>query len=245
MYKIKFVEKLHLGSYEYRVKMGAIVRPQYGYCVYNAAKLAKSLGYPGISVIEFGVGAGHSFADLKYHARETAKATGIRIEVFGFDTGKGLPKPLSYKDLPYRWEEGFYKMSDSAKSDSDLILGDIRHTLKSFFAKPFPSPIGAIMFDLDYYSSTMAAFKILDVPEVFCLPRIFCYFDDIIGSEAELYNDYTGVRLAINEFNQSNKNIKIGQAYHFLTRRVKKPWHHQIRICHLFKHSRYNDFVGR
>ena len=50
----------------------------------------------------------------------------------------------------------------------------------------------------------------------FFMPRIFSYFDDTIGSEVELYNDYTGERLAINEFNTNNKDIKICQPYHFL-----------------------------
>ena len=34
------------------------------------------------------------------------------------------------------------------------------------------------------------------------------YFDDIIGTETELYNDYTGERLSINEFN-SEKIISV------------------------------------
>ena len=38
----------------------------------------------------------------------------------------------------------------------------------------------------------------------FFLPSVFSYFDDIIGSEIELYNDYTGERLAINEFNSNS-----------------------------------------
>ena len=35
-----------------------IERPNYAYCMYNAAILAKQLGYSKISVIEFGVAGG-------------------------------------------------------------------------------------------------------------------------------------------------------------------------------------------
>ena len=54
--------------------------------------------------------------------------------------------------------------------------------------------------------------KIVD--EKFFLPRVFSYFDDTIGDEVSLYNDFTGERLAINEFNNNNNNIKICEPYH-------------------------------
>ena len=78
----------------------------------------------------------------------------------------------------------------------------------------------------------------------FFLPRVFSYFDDIIGSEIELYNDYTGERLAINEFNSNNEDIKISPSYHFLSQSME-TWKHQIRIIHFFKHVKYNLFVSQ
>ena len=76
------------------------------------------------------------------------------------------------------------------------------------------------------------------------MPRVFCYFDDIVGSETELYNDYTGERLAINEFNPAHETKKLATAYHFLAQRIPETWHQQIFIYHDFAHSRYNDFVS-
>ena len=100
------------------------------------------------------------------------------------------------------------------------------------------------MHDFDFYSSTAAALKMFEAPEKYFLPRVFCYFDDIVGSETELYNDYTGERLAINEFNQTHDTKKLAVAYHFLTQPIRQTWHSQIFIYHDFGHSRYNDFVS-
>jgi len=81
--------------------------------------------------------------------------------------------------------------------------------------------------------------------EKYYLPRVFCFFDDISGSNTELYNEYTGERLAINEFNNSHKDAKFTLPYHLLARKIVETWYHGIRILHFFKHSRYNDFVGK
>ena len=59
----------------------------------------------------------------------------------------------------------------------------------------------------------------------------------------ELFNDYTGERLAINEFNLNSETIKISKSYHFISQ-PKEVWHHQIWICHFFKHKKYNTFVS-
>ena len=103
--------------------------------------------------------------------------------------------------------------------------------------------IGAIIYDFDYYSSTKIALSMLKADAKFFLPRIYCYFDDTIGTEIELYNDFTGERLAINEFNSENEDIKISTSYHLLAQ-AYEIWHHQIWICHFFKHKKYNTFVS-
>jgi hypothetical protein len=125
-----------------------------------------------------------------------------------------------------------------------LVLGDIRDTTQDFFAKYRPAPIGAIAYDLDYYSSTVVALKMLEAGEQHYLPRVFCFVDDILGSDTELHCDAIGERLALKEFNESHRDIKLDIAYHLLGRDVVQQWYHQIRICHFLRHSRYNDFVG-
>jgi len=244
----KIIQKFCIGSYELRMRIGAIDRPHYGYCVYNAAVLAKKLGYQRISVLEFGVAGGSGLANLEYHAQHISKLLTIDIDIYGFDTAEGLPEPLDYRDLPYHWRKGFFKMDvprlKARLKKAELVLGDIKDTSKDFFERYSPAPIGAIAYDLDFYSSTVAALNMLGAGERHYLPRVFCYFDDTIGTNIELYNDFTGQRLAINEFNQDHADAKLGLPYHLMAEKVVESWYHQVWVCHFFKHSRYSDFVS-
>lgn len=242
------IRKYKISSYEQRLEIGALDRMHYGYCVYNAAILAKKLGYQRISVLEFGVAGGKGLVNLEYHAEEIQRLLGIEVDIYGFDTSEGLRAPIDYRDLPYHWQKGFYDMDvpklQARLKSAKLVLGDIKVTAKEFLKNDNPAPIGAILYDLDYYSSTVSALTMLEDDEKYYLPRVFCYFDDTIGTEIELYNDFTGERLAINEFNLSHTNIKFSRAYCLFLRRIVEPWFHKIWICHFFMHSRYNDFVS-
>ena len=60
----------------------------------HGAALAKKLGHRRVSVLEFGVAGGRGLIDLEYHAREVSRELEIEIDVYGFDTGSGLPAPL-------------------------------------------------------------------------------------------------------------------------------------------------------
>jgi hypothetical protein len=75
------------------------------------------------------------------------------------------------------------------------------------------------------------------------LPRVFHYFDDIIGSDLVLQNEYVGQRLAIQEFNDSHADKKITHCYQFYHRKKRKKWHQQIFIFHDFAHPQYNQFI--
>ncbi len=245
----ELMKRFKFGSYVSRQRFGAVDRPHYGYCLYNGALLAKKLGYSGISVLEFGVAGGRGLLNLEYHAKHIQKLLSMNIDIYGFDTVTGLPEPLDYRDLPYHWRKGFYKM-DIQKlqvelKTAKLILGDVRETAETFLEEYRPHPIGAILFDLDFYSSTAGALKIFEGDEKYFLPRLFCYFDDVTGSEIELYNDYTGARLAINEFNHAHKKKKLAKAHHLLNQKAVEDWYHKIWIFHNFEHSKYNDFISK
>ena len=239
---------LKLGSYDWRVGIGAVTRPHYGFCVYQGARLAQKLGYKQISVLEFGVGGGNGLLNLEDHADQASKALGVSIEIYGFDTAQGLPKPVDYRDLPYHWKKGFYQMDQDALRKrlrfAKLVIGDVRQNLERFFDDHNPAPIAVVMHDLDFYSSTAAALRLFDADEKHLLPRVFNYFDDIVGTVTELHNDFTGERLAINEFNATHQQIKLCPAYHLLCQNVVEQWFNQIFILHSFAHSRYNDFVS-
>jgi len=244
----ELLKRSRLGSYKLRLAFGAVERPNYGYMVYQAASLASRLGYRQISVLEFGVGGGAGLRSLEEHAEQVSKLFPVNIQVYGFDTGAGLPEPADYRDLPFAWKKGFYSMNVAELSATlrraKLVLGNIEQTARDFLEKYRPAPIAAIAYDLDFYSSTVIALKMLDAGEQYYLPRVFCFFDDILGSDTELHCDSIGERLAIKEFNEAHRDIKIDSAYHLLGRDVVEQWYHQVRICHFLRHSRYNDFVG-
>jgi hypothetical protein len=216
--------------------------------VLEAAKLAKRLGHKKFSVIEFGVAGGNGLLNLEMHAAEIKKLMNIDIEIFGFDTGAGLPPPADYRDLPYVWRSGFFAMEPEKLRKklaiSKLVIGDVAETLPSFQRKYDPAPIGALLMDLDYYSSTTRALGLLDLHRKCLLPRTFMYFDDVIGDSTVLYNDYSGALLAINEFNNSHDEQKICKLVHLAQAPYPERWHHQVYIYHDFLSADYCKFVA-
>lgn len=228
----------------------AIERPHYAYCMLRAAELARQLNLDAISAIEFGVAGGNGLVFMEDFAKEVHRTTGVAIHCYGFDTGKGMPEPEGAKDLPFWFQAAQYPM-DEAKlrarvPDSTLVLGDIRTTVDRFVETYRPAPIGVVFNDTDYWSSTLASFRLFDAaaafPEHF-LPRIYKYFDDIIGSSTEMYGPYNGQLAAIKDFNRTRDNMKIHLNQNLLSR-TEYSWRYQIYYCHLFDHPRYNDYVG-
>ncbi len=242
------VARLKLLPYETRVDLYMETRPHYAYCALKSSQLAARLGMACVSMIEFGVSGGNGLVNLERHAAAAEKATGVKVEVYGFDTGAGLPPPVDYRDMPYNWKPGFFVM-DQAKlrarlKSARLVLGDIRSTVPAFLREHNPAPIACMFHDTDYYSSTAATFQLFASEPRFRLPRIFNYFDDILGDETELYNEHTGELLAITEFNARNSTQKLSPCYHFY-QHAPQPWHRQVYIHHDFEHPLYNTYVSQ
>ncbi len=230
--------KMPLGNVETRVSLGLGNKPMYGFGVFSAASLAKTLGLSGVSVIEFGVAGGRGLVSMEKAAEAVERHFNLPIDVYGFDTGEGMPAPTDYRDLPYAWAEGFYKMDverlQAKLKRARLMLGNVEETLAAFLPE-IKHPIGFVSFDLDYYSSTMSAFRIWEGSHDTRLPRVMCYFDDIF-----CYNEYIGELCAIREFNQSHPEMKIGPMYGLRhTQQHPAPWHDQIYMLHDFRHPLY------
>jgi hypothetical protein len=232
-------------SYKSLVETGVVDYPQYGYCMYNAAKLASRLGHKAISAIEFGVAGGNGLVAAERHAREITAELGVEFQIYGFDSGAGLPPPTDYRDLPFGWQAGFYPMDQPALrqrlTQTQLVIGQVRQTSAEFFAQHSPAPIGCIFWDLDFYSSTMDAFQIFQGEDKYFLPRLSMYFDDMIGPD---YCDYTGERLAITDFNVQSKNAKISQEYDSRHQHFPGSWKYLIYVYHNFAHPDYCRFTG-
>ena len=230
------------GSVDTLVRYGIWSRPHYAYGVYSAAQLAKRLDLAGISVVEFGVAGGRGLLALERIAGQVAKRFSLAISVYGFDTGGGMPEPVDYRDVQHVWGKGFYEMDQEKLrrelSSAELILGEVGQTLLSFRERPGVFPVGFVAFDLDYYSSTKNALRLFDSNNH--LPRVYCYFDDIVFPEIACHNEYIGELCAIREFNLEHTDKKLCQLH--LLRHVRanqERWNDQIYVLHDFQHSLY------
>ena len=129
-------------------------------------------------------------------------------------------------------------------SKAQLRLGQVGETIIDFIDSK-PAPVAFISFDLDYYSSTVQAFKLLDAESAVLLPRIHCYFDDITGFT---YSERTGERCAIHEFNNSNAMRNISPIYglrHYLpVPYANKYWTECMYLAHIFSHPLYGHSDG-
>ncbi len=225
-------------------------RPWYGYTLYQAAKLAEYLGVSDISVIEFGVATGRGLLCIEKHIKAIQTFLKTRFHVYGFDTGGGLPKLEGYKDLAHHWTSGMFKMDieglQRQLSFSKLVIGNVKETVPQFFDTYRPAPIACILFDVDLYSSTRDSLKIFDHsdPGAF-LPRIRCYFDDILGNEISLNNEFLGEKCAINEFNDAHAHIKIAPITHLQAKSFRYKWYSKCYAAHLFEHPLYEKFITK
>lgn len=235
------------GSVALRVRYDIFSRPAYAYGVYSAAGLAKSLGLPAISVIEFGVAGGQGLLALESIAALVSESTGIQIRVAGFDSGQGLPPPTDYRDLPHVFAGGFYtidekKLRAALSSSTELIIGDVGKTVTSWLTGAAGRPpVGFISFDLDYYSSTKDAFRLFDAaPASLRLPRVYCYFDDIVWPEYACHNEHVGELCAIKEFNEQHARKKICPVHMLRCMRAQSAsWNEEMYVFHDFEHPLY------
>lgn len=223
---------------------GPSLRSHFTWCVVQAAHLAKTLGQTRMSVIEFGVAGGNGLLALERAAELVEPRFHIGIEVYGFDAKSGLPRPQDHRDLPNLYQEGYFPL-DEAKlrarlTRAELFLGLVKETVPSFLATN-PAPTGFISFDLDLYSSTVDAFQILAASHRLLLPRVHCYFDDILGYT---FGDHNGERLAIAEFNTASADRRLSPIYglrHFVPPdQFHSMWTEQIYLAHILDHELYN-----
>jgi hypothetical protein len=226
----------------------AVRKPSYIWGMVHGAHLARNLGIQAISVIEFGVAGGNGLVAMESVAEKIEAIFEMRIDVFGFDTGKGLPKPQDYRDMPNLYLEAAFPMDveklKKRLKKARLHLGLVKDTVGDFICSG-PPPIAFASIDLDYYSSTMEAFKVLEADAACLLPRVHCYFDDIMGFTNSEFN---GERLAIAEFNNAHESRKISPIFgfkHFLPpRHANDEWVEKMYMAHLFEHPMYGQYDG-
>jgi hypothetical protein len=188
-------------------------RPAYLTGVLAAAQFARSEGLREMIAIEFGVAGGEGILALQEEANAVETETGVRIKVYGFDSGDGLPEMTGdYRDHPDYWKCGDFPLDEASlrrqlTSRTNLILGPVKDTVPEFIERTQDAPVGFVSFDLDLYSSTKQALRILSHPKKSILKKVPLYFDDVL--ESMVSHRFAGELLAIEEFNEQHSHVKI------------------------------------
>ncbi len=235
--------------YAWCVENGVRTRAQYLWPLLHAAHVARALALPKISAVEFGVAGGNGLVALEGAATAATELSGTEVEVFGFDTGSGMPVPTDHRDAPWLIEPAYFAMDVAALrarlSRARLVLGPVADTVPEWSAASHP-PIGFVAFDLDYYSATVDALRVLEGDAERLLPRVPCYFDDLFGYG---WTEFMGVHAAIDEFNASHERRKIGKIhglrFELPAEEFQLPWHEKLYVAHLFDHPSYAQAEGR
>jgi hypothetical protein len=226
---------------------GIDARPQYVWGALLAAHTANALGHPSFTAIEFGVAGGNGLLALECAAAAAGELLGVQPEVYGFDTGTGMPAPVDHRDVPWTIAEGWFELDEprlrTRLTSAQLVLGPVAETVPEWLSSEH-SPIAFAAFDLDYYTATVDAFAIFDAPAERLLPRVVCYFDDVFGLG---WSDFAGERAAIADFNAGHEQRKIGKVhglrYDLPEAQRPLPWHEQMYLAHLFEHPDYSKRV--
>jgi hypothetical protein len=227
---------------------GRASRPNYAWSLLHVADIARTLGLPRVSAIEFGVAGGNGLVALEDAADFVEERTGVVIDVVGFDHGVGIPAPKGPPDAPYLIQAGQFPMDEpklrARLHRARLHIGLVSETLDAFVTAR-PAPIGFISFDLDYYSSTKDAFRLFDQAADLFLPRVLCYFDDVLGYP---WGDSNGPRLAVSEFNATRDRRHLdhlpGFRYNVPSSELHARWVECMYLAHIYDHPRYEEDEG-
>lgn len=215
----------------------AVSRPHYLKGVLIASDQAAREGIPAISVFEFGVAGGNGLLALDRYAAAVERETGVKIAVYGFDTGKGIPRTSGdYRDHPDQWKPGDYAMDEQAlrqrlSDRATVVIGNVKQTVPEFVRAAQHPPIGFVAVDVDLYSSAVDVLQILSLPATRMLRRVPMYFDDV---DFFFNHKFAGELLAIDEFNAVNQSVKIDQWRGIRKGRAfpESPWLDKMYVAH-------------
>ena len=108
LYKIKLLilrilgyeKPLRVALFKYLSLKFKKFRPHYETVLYESCKVAKKLGHDDLCVLELGVADGNGILSLIKYKRIIENELNVKIKVYGFDLGSGLPE-IKKEDLPF------------------------------------------------------------------------------------------------------------------------------------------------
>lgn len=224
-----------IGGTRLKIDFDLLVRQQHAYGLLHAADNARAHGLRRVTAVELGVGGGTGFLNMCELAARITEITGVEFELVGFDTGHGLPPPRDYRDHPELYKEGWFPMQRDGliaalPANARIVFGDLKDTIGAAIAALDASaPIGFVTLDVDFYSSSKHALKLLLGPPDRYLPYVTMYVDDIA---LPTNTRFAGELLAISEFNRENELRKIDFDSNLVHARIFK---HAEWLSHMYK----------
>jgi hypothetical protein len=222
-----------------REHYGLINRANYAYGMLRAADCANYFGQTSVTVVEMGVASGGGLLNMIEVADQIRTETGVSFNIFGFDTGIGLPSVQGHKDHPEIWNPGDFEiearesLEKKLKGYASIIWGDIDQTIDDFTTTLDPrAPLGFISIDVDIYTATKAGLRCFNGSPEKYLPAVSMYFDDVRFFFA---NKWCGELAAIEEFNSSSEFRKI-DIDRSVSMRPAQSWHPSMYACHILDH---------
>lgn len=247
----RLTEPLHLnllsaavalfGGFRARVAFDLVVRQNHAFGLLKAADQAREFGIRRIAAVEFGVAQGAGIMNLCEIARRVSRATGVEIDIIGFDTGTGMPPPRDHRDHPEVYAAGDFPMPNREElvgrlpPNARIYFGDVGKTVPQFLAE-CKGVVGFVSFDVDYYWSTLEALKLFEGDAATYLPKVICYFDDVMF---DWHNEFCGELAAIADFNRGHPLRKISR-YNYLEKErifIRAKWLGGMFILHVLDHS--------
>ncbi len=234
---------LFFGNFEKKIDYDLVPRQPYAFGLKEAFRRVslQKLNVKKILILEFGVASGTGLFNLQSIADRLSKIYNLDYEVIGFDTGKGMPKALDYRDHPEKYKVGDFpplKLSEkNLPKKTKIFYGDIKNTVHLIKNELIEnSVVGFISIDVDYYSSTISCLESLKFESFSYLPSTIIYFDDVNNPD---HNEFCGQLLAIREFNKANQFRKISKMTQLRNWRYFKNalWLDQMYFLHVLDHK--------
>jgi hypothetical protein len=235
-----------LGGLRAKIAFDLVVRRQHAYGLLRAADDARARGIRRLTAVELGVASGTGLLNLCELAARVTEETGVEFLLAGFDTGEGMPAPTDFRDHPELYKEGWFPMDREAlarslPANAELHFGPVAETIGAFAERLGPeAPLGFLTLDLDFYSSSKDALRLLEGRADGYLPVAPVYVDDL---SLPTHTRFAGELLAIREFNDAHELRKLDWDWNLANTRVFKraEWLTHMFKLHVLDHPERGD----